>query len=89
MNNPDTCQIAEYVKAANNNTYEACSNAASHTVGLTIGNLTFSFKLCPGCHALVLKAAKELEASMQKWTREYSNTYERAISRLREMPDKL
>jgi hypothetical protein len=83
MSNPETCQIAEYVDAANGGIHEACTNVAAHTVGVTIGTLIFDFRLCPGCRNRVIKAAKVQEASMQKWTREYSNTYERAISRLR------
>jgi hypothetical protein len=59
MSTPDTCQIAEYVKAANNGTYEACSNAASQTVGLTMFDVTFYFKVCPGCYKLLLEEMKQ------------------------------
>ena len=59
MSNPDTCQIAEYIKAANDGTYEACSNVASCSVGLTLFDVTFYFRLCPGCRALLLEKLKQ------------------------------
>jgi hypothetical protein len=76
MSTPDTCQIAEYVDAANGGTHKACNNTAAHTVGLIIGALVFDFKLCPGCRNWVIKAAKVQEASMQKWMRKSGNLYD-------------
>jgi hypothetical protein len=76
MNNPETCQIAEYVDAVSGGIHEACTNVAAHTVGVTIGTLIFDFRLCPDCRNKVIKAAKEQEANIQKWMHKSGNLYD-------------
>ena len=83
---PNTCQIVEYVDAANGGTHKACSNPASHSVGLIIGTLIFDFRLCPDCHNWVIKAAKVQEACMQKMYQSSgtdNDTYEKLLNKIR------
>jgi hypothetical protein len=70
MSTTDTCQIDQYVEAANGNECGACPNLATHTIGLTISSVTFYYKLCPDCWSRVLKAAKLQEASMRRMLEE-------------------
>lgn len=59
MSMSTTCQIAEYVETASGREWEACNNAASHSVGLTLCDVTFFFELCPGCRMILLESMKQ------------------------------